>query len=168
MKIESVDKARYRKHLNIVIAICIVGLTGLSLAISQSMILLMTDGEGTHFWINLFGVVAACLIVGAALSKNRQNPFMKEVVYVWDLKQALNKVQRKLKQVEAAKDQNDIDAIAIMAFYYKACRQLYTLDDNTITLSELTIKANALERQIEELNLNINNDELQTELLSKY
>lgn len=168
MKLQEIDKSRYRKHLNIVIAVCIVALTALSLGISQSVIYLFTDREGTHFWINLLGVAIALAVIGTTLSKNRHKPFMTEVVYVWNLKQNLNLIQRKLTKIEAAREQLNVDAIIIMYFYYAACRQLYTLDDNTITMTELTLKANALDRQIEELNLSVTTDDFTQNLLDQF
>ena len=55
-----------------------------------------------------------------------------------------------------------------MVFYYKACRQLYELDDNTITLSSLTQKSNELERKIESLSLSIDINDYQQDMLKSY
>jgi hypothetical protein len=55
-----------------------------------------------------------------------------------------------------------------MYFYYKACIQLYTLDDNTITLSSLNLKAAELDTQIESQNLTISTDDFNSDSLSAY
>jgi len=168
MKLQEIDKVRYRKHLNRLILICIAALIVLSLTISSSMIYLVNDGETSHFWINLAGVIIAALLIGFLLSKYRKHPFMHEVIYVWDLKQVLNLIHRRNKKLELAVEQNDVTAMQIMYFYYKACHQLYTLDDNTITLSSLNQKTNKLDTQIESLNLTITADDFAPDTLAKY
>lgn len=156
MKLENINKQRYRKHLNIVIVIGIVSLAALSLAISQSAIYFFTDREGTHFWLNLMGVVIATAIIGFTISRYKEHDFMTEVYYVWRLKQQINYIHRKHQVLEQAIKEDNVTAMTAMAFYFEACRQLYDLDDNTITLSALNKKANELEEKINSLNLNIN------------
>ena len=155
MKLEQVNKQRYRKHLNIVIVAGIIALATLSLSISQSAIWLFTDREGSHFWLNLTGVVIATAIIGSVINRYKAHDFMTEVYYVWRLKQQINYVHRKHRALEQAIKEDNITAITAMAFYFEACRQLYELDDNTITLSALNKKANELEQKIESLNLTI-------------
>ena len=154
MQLQQINKETYRKHLNVLIIIGIVSLTVLSLGISQSAIFLFTDREGTHFWLNLMGVVLAMLIIGQVLKRYRSHPYLEEVDYVWRLKQQINYIYRKQKKVEALVDNGDINGFIIMSFYYKACQQLYRLDDNTITMSTVVKNANELEEKIESLKLN--------------
>jgi len=168
MKLENIDKTRYRKHLNKVILASIVGLIVLSLSISTSVIAILNDGESSHFWINFSGVALAALLIGSILAKYKSHPFMYEVAYIWDLKQVLNQIHRKSKKINLAVKENDVTAIGIMYFYYKACIQLYTLDDNTITLSSLNLKAAELDTQIESLNLTISTDDFNSDSLSAY
>lgn len=168
MKLQEIDKVRYRKHLNRLILICIAALIVLSLTIPSSMIYLVNDGETSHFWINLAGVIIAALLIGFLLSKYKKHPFMHEIVYVWDLKQVLNLIHRRNKKLDLAVKKNDVTAMQIMYFYYKACHQLYTLDDNTITLSSLNQKANELDTKIESLNLTITTDDFSPDTLVKY
>lgn len=168
MQIENINKTRYRKHLNKVIIAGIVALIALSLGLSQSAIFLFTDREGTHFWLNVAGVAIAVLTIGSVLNKYKNHEFMTEVYYVWRLKQQINYVHRKSIKLNKAIEENDATAILIMAFYYKACRQLYELDDNTITLSALTKKSNDLEQRITSLNLNIDVNNYDQSLLQPY
>lgn len=168
MQLEKINKERYRKHLNRVIVVCIIALTCLSLAISQSAIYLFTDREGSHFWLNVTGVAIALATIAGVLNKYKLHPFMTEVYYVWRLKQQINYIHRKSIKLNKAIAEDDSQAMLIMAFYYKACRQLYELDDNTITLSSLTAKSNELERQIENLQLTINIEDYQQSLLQDY
>ena len=57
MQLIKINKVRYRRHLNWVIAGCIGGLIIASLAISQTLIALFPDENGNHFNWNLLGVV---------------------------------------------------------------------------------------------------------------
>ena len=168
MQLENINKQRYRKHLNIVIVAGIIALASLSLAVSQSAIYLFTDREGTHFWLNVAGVAIALLLIGSVLNRYKSHDFMSEVYYVWRLKQQINYIHRKNQKINQAVEQDDVNAILIMAFYYKACRQLYELDDNTITLSSLTQKSNELERKIESLSLSIDINDYQQDMLKSY
>ena len=168
MQIENINKTRYRKHLNKVIVAVILALVFLSLGISQSAIFLFTDREGTHFWLNLAGVAIALLLIGSILNKYKSHEFMTEVYYVWRLKQQINYIHRKSIKLNKAVEKDDVTAILIMAFYYKACRQLYELDDNTITLSALTKKSNELEQKISYLNLQIDTNNYDQSLLQPY
>lgn len=168
MQLENINKQRYRKHLNIVIVAGIIALASLSLGLSQGAIYLFTDREGTHFWLNLAGVAIAVITIGSVLNRYKEHEFMTEVYYVWRLKQQINYIHRKNKKINEAVEQDDVSAILIMAFYYQACRQLYELDDNTITLSSLTKKSNELERKIESLSLTIDINNYQQDLLKPY
>ena len=98
MKLHEINKQRYRKHLNIIIVAAIVVLSILSLSISQSLIAFFPSEQGTHFHWNLTGVIFGSLIIGFVLKRYRSHHFMTEVMYVWDLKQALNQVTRKLQK----------------------------------------------------------------------
>ncbi|MDO6719603.1 DUF3087 family protein [Psychrosphaera sp. 1_MG-2023] len=168
MKLLTIDKQTYRKHLNVVIAICVVSLAVLSLLISQSAIYFFTDREGSHFWLNVMGVAVAMMLIGTALKKVNQHAYMREVYYVWKLKQQINYIYRKSRKIDAAVAENNVDAITVMNFYYKACEQLYTLDDNTITINSLTKKSNELQDKIESLNLKVSVEDYQQSLLDKF
>ncbi len=150
MKLIDIDKATYRKHANIVIGCFIVSLVVLSLSVSYGLIAFFgevpAEGEPTgNFRFNLIGVVVAALICASILYKLRHHPFLSEVYYVWRIKQLNNRIYRKLKKVKAAAETNDKNALACLMFYYAALKQVYLLDDNTLTMSPL-------ERDIIQLN----------------
>lgn len=168
MQMQQIDKTTYRKRLNRLIAAGIVSLASLSLLISQSAIYLFTDREGTHFWLNLMGVVVAMMIIGSVLNRFKSHPYMNEAYYVWRLKQQINYIYRKLKKIDAAAQENDRDALVILSFYYKACEQLYSLDDNTITMSSLVKKSNDLQDRLERENINVSADDYRQELLARF
>ena len=168
MKLESIDKSVYRSHLNRILWVSIVAFASMSLLISQVTIYLFTDREGTHFWLNVMGVVVSMIIIGSVFNRIKSHPYFYEVYYVWRLKQQINYIIRKNKALEQAVEQDDVQAITIMAFYYKACEQLYTLDDNTITMSALNKKSNALQEKIDALNLSIDISDYSVDMLKAY
>ncbi|NTS77611.1 DUF3087 domain-containing protein [Catenovulum sp. SM1970] len=168
MQLKQINKARYRKHLNRVIIGCIILLTALSLGISTTAIYLFTDREGTHFWHNLAGVAAAVIIIVQILKKYQHHDYLTEIKYVWDLKQVLNLITRQNTKIQQAADNNERDALLITLFSYKGSMQVYQLDDNTITMSELNRKLSVLEEKIADLNLDIQVEQFDKTLLEQY
>jgi uncharacterized membrane protein YcjF (UPF0283 family) len=168
MRLREIDKSRYRKHLKIVIAGIIAALIVFSLSTSTLFIYLLSTPEAQHFWYNLAGVVAAALIIVFALQKLRRQPFMVEVVYVWDLKQQLNKIYRKQRKVEAAVANNDHDAMIIMNYLYRGSKQLYELDDNTITMEGLNSRISILDKQMQAANLSLSTDSYEPAMLDRF
>lgn len=153
MKLRDINKIRYRKHLNIVIVVLITGLMVMALGFGQALIALFGSGDGDNFILNLTGVILACAVCLLVLTSIRHHEFMIEVYYVWSLKQNLNKIYRKLKKIEAAKDEGDVNAIIVLNFYYEGSRQIFNLDDNTLTMDSLQLEINKLHELIEAKNI---------------
>ena len=149
MQLLDVNKVRYRSHIKRVIVIVIAVLMAGSLAIAQALIALFPAAQGTHFHWNLIGVTATAIVVLVLLKKYKTHSYMLEVAYVWDLKQALNQVIRKMVKLNAATQQGQEPAFQALQFFYEGSRQLANLDDNTIALEELEIKHNQLRRDAE-------------------
>ncbi|CAH9054096.1 hypothetical protein PSECIP111951_00958 [Pseudoalteromonas holothuriae] len=139
MQLKKIDKARYRNHLNKVIAACVASLATGSLGIAQALIVIFPDADGSHFHWNLLGVIVSVVAIALVLKKYRTHSFMYEVNYVWELKQSLNKVTRKMAKLKKAAQEGDADAMLAMQFSYSGSKQLWELDDNTITLDDLSI-----------------------------
>jgi len=153
MTLIEVDKKRYRAHLNRVIIGCIAGLTIGSLGIAQGLIALFPSDSGSHFHWNLIGVIITSLLIGSQLIKYKKHEFMYEVAYVWDLKQALNKITRKMRKVKQGVERGDVNAMQALNFFYAGSRQLWQLDDNNITQDELTIWQAELDAKANEYSL---------------
>ena len=168
MKLKEIDKSRYRKHLKVVFGSIAVALMIITLAVSTLIIHLFSTPEADHFWLNLMGVVIAAVMVIFVLKKLRQHPYMLEVVYVWDLKQMLNRVYRKQRKIEPKLDENDHDAMKIMNFQYKGSKQLYLLDDNTITITELNIKIQQLDERMQAAGLDLATDTFDPSMLDRF
>ncbi|MDZ7923985.1 MAG: DUF3087 family protein [Marinagarivorans sp.] len=149
MQLLDVDKVRYRSHIKRVIVMVIAVLMAGSLTIAQVLITFFPAAQGTHFHWNLIGVTATAIVVLVLLRKYKTHPYMFEVAYVWDLKQALNQVIRKMTKLNAAAQQGREPAFQALKFFYEGSRQLANLDDNAIALEELEIKHHQLQRDAE-------------------
>ena len=168
MQLIEIDKLRYRKNLRIVFAAIAAALVVLSLGSSTVLIQLFSTPETDHFWHNLAGVIFAAIVVAFTLNKLRHHPFMQEVVYVWDLKQQLNRIHRKLNKIEARIEENDHDAMIIMNYMYRGSKQLYELDDNTITMGTLNSKIRVLEKKMEDAGISLSTDTYDPTMLDRY
>jgi hypothetical protein len=168
MKLREIDKSRYRKHIKVVFVGIVITMSVITLAVSNLLISNFSTADASHFNFNLASVVVAAVIVVFGLIKLRSHPYMDEVVYVWDLKYQLNRIYRKQHKIEPLIEENDINAMIIMNYMYKGSRQLYTLDDNTITIEALELKILALDKRIEEANLSISTEDYAQSMLAEY
>jgi hypothetical protein len=89
------------------------------------------------------------------------------VYYVWQIKQQQNAIYRKLKKIKAAAD-DDVNALIILNFYYTSLKQIYLLDDNTLTMSKLDKDISELNTRIENKNLTLSTDQFNKSLLVDY
>ncbi|CAM3252094.1 DUF3087 domain-containing protein [Vibrio rarus] len=168
MQLKKVDKRVYRSRLNVVIVACVGCLAILSLSISQVLIQIFPSGEGTHFHWNLLGVVVAAGILGLTLMRLKTHSLMVEVAYVWDLKQALNLIYRKNRKLLLAAKQGNKEAMLALQFSYEGSRQLWTLDDNTITMDSLNQAQLQLDEWVELYGVQLDITQYQSEILKKF
>ncbi|MCE2570612.1 DUF3087 family protein [Motilimonas eburnea] len=147
MMLREINKQQYRQRLNRVIVAAIALLTVVALSISTTLIHFFGDEAGSNFVLNLAGVVLGGGLVLQLLRYYRAHPYMREVMYVWDLKHELNLINRKIRNIEQAAQQGDETAMQVLHFSYQGSRQLWQLDDNTITLDELRPLMDRLENQ---------------------
>ncbi len=155
MILRDISKTRYRKHLRMVFVGIVFALLIVAPATSALIISLFSNSEASYLFHNLAGVVIAATIAVFVLNKFRQHPYMVEVVYVWDLKQQLNRIYRKQRKIEAAIENNHKDAMIIMNFMHQGSKQLYELDDNTITMEDLLRKIQIHNKRMEAVGLNL-------------
>ena len=168
MQLKEIDKDRYRKHYKIVFAGIAFVLLIIAPVASALIISLFPNPEGSYLFHNAVGVITGIAIITFLLNKFRQHPFMYEVMYVWDLKQQLNKIHRKQRKIEAAVEENDKDAMIIMNFMFHASKQLYELDDNTITMDDLLIKMQVHDQRMEAAGLSSSTDEYNPAMLDRF
>ncbi|MFT4941493.1 MAG: hypothetical protein ACI88A_004563 [Paraglaciecola sp.] len=168
MQLIEINKVRYRRHLNRVIVGCVAGLAIGSLAISQTLIALFPDQSGSHFDWNLLGVVISSVTIAWLLNKWRTHDFMSEVVYVWELKQTLNKINRRMSKLKAAAREGNANALLAIQYSYAGSRLLWQLDDNTIIMDELAIEQAELDSLARQYNLTLNTDDYDEHILKLF
>jgi len=135
-----------------------VALTAIAIGASTILIGLLSTPDESHFWLNVAGVIIAVAVVVASLQKLRSHPFMHEVVYVWDLKQVLNRIYRRERKLKTAVEAGDPKALIIMNFFYRGSKQLYELDDNLVTIDELADKIRYHDKRLAEAGLTTDTD----------
>lgn len=158
MKLMDIDKKRYRRHLNLVFAGIAVALMAVAITSSAILIRLFSTPDEPHFWLNLAGVIIAAVVVIVLLQQLRAHPFMREVVYVWDLKQMLNRIHRKERKLNAAVERGEPEALITMNFFYRGSKQLYELDDNLVTIEELIDKIRYHDKRLAHAGLTTDTD----------
>lgn len=188
MNLKNIEKSIYRKRLNIIIVSFIASLLLLALAYGQGLIALFSDlanvavepakkiaadtvntGEqDSNFKYNFLGVVLALATCAFALHRLKNIAFFTEVYYVWQVKQQQNYIYRKLKKIKAAAENDDVNALIILNFYYASLKQIYLLDDNTLTMSKLNKDICELDSKIESKQLTITTEQYQQSLLTEY
>lgn len=167
MKLQQVDKAIYKKHVNILMMITVVVLLATSLSVSNILIALFGSGvDGDHFWLNLIGVAVGILVISVVYKVVLAKPFMAEVNYVRNLKKEMNRIYRHSKILQEKIEVDDENALIIAFFNLKASKQVYELDNNTLTMDELNERIRLLDEQIERLGLDISAEDYQPELLA--
>ncbi|ENJ1588376.1 DUF3087 domain-containing protein [Vibrio parahaemolyticus] len=151
MEIQKINKEIYRKKVNLVIGGFVVLLAVSSLAFSTLLISLFGNtniqpeqSTGNFHW-NLIGVLLSLATSLSLLNQFKTRPYMKEVHYVWKLKQLHNKIYRKLKSIKAAASSDDLQALTILKFYYTTQKQVFELDNNTLTMNSVNKELEAIE-----------------------
>lgn len=167
MKLQTIDKALYRKRLNILIAINIAVLLITSLSVSNILIALLgSEVDGDNFWWNLLGVIAGLAVMAGLFKILVTKPFMGEINYVRQLKQEMNRIYRHSKVVQAGVEANNKSALIISYFNLQASKQVYELDNNTLTMDELNEKIRLLDERLESLELAVSTSDYNAELLN--
>jgi hypothetical protein len=168
MQLIDINKKRYRRHLNYIIVACVISLIVGCLAISQLLIAVFPDQSGSHFHWNLTGVVITSLIIGLILNKYRTHDFMIEVAYVWDLKQVLNRINRKMLKLKAAAQEGNINALLAINYSYAGSRLLWQLDDNLITMDQLAIDQAEIDSLAMKYNLTLTAEDYDEAVLKEF
>lgn len=167
MKLQPIDKATYREHLRYVTAAVIVLLLGLAVGISTLLIGLFGEQGQSNFTLNLAGVAIGAGLCGGLLYHFREHAYMYEVTYVWRLKQELNRIYRRSAKVKSAVERENRNGLIVSNFHLKGSKQLYELDDNTLTMTELNQQIQVLDSQVKGLGVTISLDDYDKQLLNQ-
>ncbi|MCL9773977.1 DUF3087 domain-containing protein [Vibrio methylphosphonaticus] len=170
MKLINIDKTIYKQRLNVITIAIVAALAVLSVGFGSVLIAFFGSQNPTaestgNFHLNLMGVIAAAFVCVAVLSKLKNTPYFKEVYYVWRLKALQNRIYRRIKPIKQRVSENDRDAIVVLFFYYHSLKQVYSLDNNTLTLSELEKNIQQLQAQIDSLSMDVDVQDFDTSLI---
>ncbi|MFT6901124.1 MAG: hypothetical protein ACJAXS_001312 [Colwellia sp.] len=183
MTLKDINKKTYRSKLNQVIVGFIITLAILAIAFGAILISIFADPlaldtlanattasaeQGSNFRYNFLGVILALLACAAILQQLKNTPFFNEIYYVWQLKQIQNIIYRRLKKIKQASVNGDEKALIVLKFYYASLKQLYNLDDNTLTMSSLEADIALLDQLIIEYGKEISTEQFTKVLLSSY
>ena len=168
MKLQTIDKALYRKRLNIALVTCVAVLLITSLSVSNILIAFFGSGiEGDNFWWNVIGVAIGGAVVAGLFKVVSPKPFMVEINYVRSLKREMNRIYRSSKKLQIALEANNENAMIISYFNLQASKQVYELDNNTLTMDELNEKIRLLDEKAKSLSMNISISDYRFDLLSE-
>ncbi|MDO6682083.1 MULTISPECIES: DUF3087 family protein [unclassified Oceanobacter] len=167
MQLRPIDKSSYKKRLNQVQGGAVVALLVLALLFSELYRGLWANGESST-WLNALAVATAAGLVGLVFNIIKDKPWMADVVYLWRLKQELNRIYRSSKLIEQALADGDREAFVIQNFNLRGAKLLYTAEDNTLTLPELQEKIIELEATLAERQLTVSVDEYSPALLDAF
>ena len=168
MKLKTIDKSLYRKRLNILITVCIVILLITSLSVSNLLIANFgSEVNGDNFIWNLISVAIGGVVLFTLLKMLSAKSYMFEVNYVRSLKREMNRIYRSSKKLQVAIEANDERALTVSYFNLRASKQVYELDNNTLTMPELNEKIRLLDAQIESLGLTISTEDYRPDLLDQ-
>tara|TARA_R110000868_G_scaffold274639_6_gene534185 strand:+ start:3965 stop:4474 length:510 start_codon:yes stop_codon:yes gene_type:complete len=169
VQFKPVDKTLYKQRYKAVGIILVAVLVVLALSISTLLVTLLGEvNSGDNFWLNFSGVALAAIIVVGLLRHYKGHPYLTELSYVWDLKQELNRINRKLRPIRSAAELGDATALLILQYYYQGSEQLWTLDDNTLVLPELKQWQVDLQNWLTQFAVEVNAADYRRELLQGY
>lgn len=171
MTIIDIDKETYRRKTNLVM-VCFVGfLAVLSLLFGSILIALFgsqsvtESGSTGNFHLNMTGVILAVITCAFMVSKIKNHSYFNEIMYVWRLKQIHNRIYRKIAQINAKAEKNDHDSLLILAFYYSTQKQVFNLDNNTLTITDVQKNITRVYEQATKVNLSLNLEDFDVRLL---
>ena len=140
MKLQKINKEEYRKKMNLLLVSLVGSLALFAIVFGSILIELFgsvgsVTGEATgNFHLNVLGVILSVALNAFIASRVKGHDSFKEALYVWNLKQIHNQIYRKLKRIQPKAEQGDRDALTILYFYYTTQKQVYDLDNNTLTI----------------------------------
>ncbi|WDE01414.1 DUF3087 family protein [Thalassomonas actiniarum] len=131
------------------------------------------DGEAVpestgNFRYNLLGVILALLACAAVLHQLKGSRYFSEIYYVWQLKQLQNLIYRRLNKIKQAAGKGNVDALVILGFYYAGLKQVYLLDDNTLTLGKVEQDITALEKLAADNGVSLSPEQFSADLIKKF
>ncbi|MDK9738922.1 DUF3087 family protein [Vibrio sp. D404a] len=174
MRLQKIDKEQYRRKMNVLLIGLVASLAISAIGFGSLLIELFgsTDnlaGESTgNFHLNLLGVVLAIALNAFIASKIKTHPYLNEAVYVWNLKQIHNQIYRKLKKIKAASESGNRNALTTLFFYYTTQKQVYDLDNNTLTISSVQNALENIENEARNWGIELSLNDFTKEMIAEF
>ncbi|MEZ8642648.1 DUF3087 family protein [Vibrio splendidus] len=174
MKLQKINKEEYRKKMNLLL-VSLVGSLALFAIIFGSILIELfgsvgsVTGEATgNFHLNVLGVILSVALNAFIASRVKGHDYFKEALYVWNLKQTHNQIYRKLKRIQPKAEQGDREALTILYFYYTTQKQVYDLDNNTLTIKTVQQSLDNIVELSEKWSIELDIEAFSKDLVAKF
>ncbi|MGY4532062.1 hypothetical protein ACVW0Y_001178 [Pseudomonas sp. TE3786] len=143
-EIQPFNPETYRQQTRRSTLIVAVIFVALAMLLSSLAVLLFGTPGGDNLRWNAGGVGVA-VVACAALFKFKlwSQPWMSAAVYGWQLKRALMSVTNVMHQVEAGVKAQNPHAMKLLRFYHQGLTQMYQLEANSSSLSQMVHEIDA-------------------------
>lgn len=122
------DPSSYRRKARIISVVMAGQLIVFGMLFAQ----LLTATFGSSLWLNALGVFLGLLATSLTFAVLRERPWMREMRYVWQLKDNLSRVSGYLGTLRREMEQGNAVALHVMAFYHQGMAQLAELNGRTL------------------------------------
>ena len=174
MKLQKINKEEYRKKMNLLLVSLVGSLALFAIVFGSILIELFgsagsVTGEATgNFHLNVLGVILSVALNAFIASRVKGHNYFKEAIYVWNLKQIHNQIYRKLKRIQPKAEQGDREALSILYFYYTTQKQVYDLDNNTLTIKTVQQSLDNIVELSEKWNIELCIEAFSKDLVAKF
>ncbi|ERM57223.1 MULTISPECIES: DUF3087 family protein [Vibrio] len=174
MKLQKINKEEYRKKMNLLLVSLVGSLALFAIVFGSILIELFgsagsISGEATgNFHLNVLGVILSVVLNAFIASRVKGHDYFKEALYVWNLKQTHNQIYRKLKRIQPKAEQGDREALTILYFYYTTQKQVYDLDNNTLTIKTVQQSLDNIQELSEKWSIELDIEAFSKDLIAKF
>ncbi|MFS1908950.1 DUF3087 family protein [Vibrio lentus] len=174
MKLQKINKEEYRKKMNLLLVSLVGSLALFAIVFGSILIELFgsagsVTGEATgNFHLNVLGVILSVALNAFIASRVKGHDYFKEALYVWNLKQVHNQIYRKLKRIQPKAEQGDREALTILYFYYTTQKQVYDLDNNTLTIKTVQKSLDNIVELSEQWSIELDIETFSKDLVAKF
>ncbi|MEZ8495046.1 DUF3087 family protein [Vibrio splendidus] len=174
MRLQKINKEEYRKKMNLLLVSLVGSLALFAIVFGSILIELFgsvgsVTGEATgNFHLNVLGVILSVALNAFIASRVKGHDYFKEALYVWNLKQTHNQIYRKLKRIQPKAEQGDREALTILYFYYTTQKQVYDLDNNTLTIKTVQQSLDNIVELSEKWSIELDIEAFSKDLVAKF
>ena len=174
MKLQKINKEEYRKKMNLLLVSLVGSLAVFAIVFGTILIELFGSGQSIagestgNFHLNVLGVILSVALNAFIASRVKGHDYFKEALYVWNLKQIHNQIYRKLKRIHPKAEQGDRDALTILYFYYTTQKQVYDLDNNTLTIKTVQQSLDNILELSEKWSIELDIEAFSKDLIAKF